>query len=27
VRHLRFAEPLLVLMNGRTSQGMIFKPE
>jgi len=26
VRHLRFAEPLLVLMNGRTSQGMIFKP-
>ena len=27
VRHLRFAQPLLVLMNGRTSQGMIFKPE
>jgi len=27
VRRLRFAEPLLVLMNGRTSQGMIFKPE
>jgi IS1 family transposase len=27
VRHLRFAGPLLVLMNGRTSQGMIFKPE
>ena len=27
VRHLRFAEPLLVLMNGKTSQGMIFKPE
>jgi Pyruvate phosphate dikinase, AMP/ATP-binding domain len=27
VRHLRFAEPLLVLMNGHTSQGMIFKPE
>ena len=27
VRHLRFAEPLLVLMNGKTSEGMIFKPE
>jgi hypothetical protein len=27
VRHLRFAKPLLVLMNGRTSEGMIFKPE
>jgi len=27
VRQLRFAEPMLVLMNGRTSQGMIFKPE
>ena len=27
VRHLRFAEPLLVLMNGRTSEGMISKPE
>jgi hypothetical protein len=27
VRHLRLSEPLLVLMNGRTSQGMIFKPE
>ena len=26
VRHLRFAEPLLVLMNGKTSEGMIFKP-
>jgi hypothetical protein len=26
VRHLRFTEPLLVLMNGRTSEGMIFKP-
>ena len=26
VRHLRFNEPLLVLMNGRSSQGMIFKP-
>ena len=27
VRHLRFAKPLLVLMNGKTSEGMIFKPE
>src|SRR5271165_2130139 len=27
VRHLRFASPLLVLMNGKTSEGMIFKPE
>lgn len=27
VRHLRFTKPLLVLMNGRTSEGMIFKPE
>ena len=27
VRHLRFADPLLVLMNGKTSEGMIFKPE
>ena len=27
VRHLRFSEPLGVLMNSRTSQGMIFKPE
>jgi len=26
VRHLRFSDPLLVLMNGRSSQGMIFKP-
>ena len=26
VRHLRFTEPLAVLMNGRTSEGMIFKP-
>lgn len=26
VRHLRFSEPLLVVMNSRTSQGMIFKP-
>jgi CheY-like chemotaxis protein len=27
VRHLRFSSPLLVIMNGKTSQGMIFKPE
>ena len=27
VRHLQFAEPLNVVMNSRTSQGMIFKPE
>jgi CheY-like chemotaxis protein len=26
VRHLRFDAPLLVLMNGKTSEGMIFKP-
>jgi CheY-like chemotaxis protein len=26
VRHLQFAAPLTVLMNGKTSQGMIFKP-
>ena len=26
VRHLRFDEPLVVLMNGRTSEGMILKP-
>lgn len=26
VRHLRFADPLLALMNGRSSQGLIFKP-
>ena len=26
VRHLRFAAPLVVAMNGKTSQGMIFKP-
>ena len=25
VRHLRFSDPLLVLMNGRSSRGMIFK--
>ena len=27
VRHLRFTEPLRVVMNSRTSQGVIFKPE
>jgi CheY-like chemotaxis protein len=27
VRHLRFDTPLVVVMNGRTSQGLIFKPE
>ena len=27
VRHLRFAAPLRVVMNSRTSQGVIFKPE
>jgi len=27
VRHLRFDEPLVVVMNGRTSRGMVFKPE
>ena len=27
VRHLRFAAPLRVIMNSRTSQGVIFKPE
>jgi hypothetical protein len=26
VRHLRFDTPLLVVMNGKTSRGMIFKP-
>src|SRR5579863_6324840 len=26
VRHLRFDSPLAVVMNGRTSRGMIFKP-
>ncbi len=26
VRHLRFAEPLLVVMNGKAREGMIFKP-
>ena len=27
VRHLHFDAPLVVVMNGKTSQGMIFKPE
>jgi CheY-like chemotaxis protein len=27
VRHLHFNAPLLVVMNGKTSRGMIFKPE
>ena len=27
VRHLKFAEPIRVVMNSRTSQGAIFKPE
>jgi CheY-like chemotaxis protein len=27
VRHLQFTSPLVVLMNGKTSEGMIFKPE
>jgi CheY-like chemotaxis protein len=27
VRHLRFAKPIRVVMNSRTSQGVIFKPE
>jgi CheY-like chemotaxis protein len=27
VRHLRFDEPLLVVMNGKTREGMIFKPK
>jgi hypothetical protein len=26
VRHLQFASPLVVMMNGKTSRGMIFKP-
>lgn len=26
VRHLRFADPVLVLMNGKSREGMIFKP-
>ena len=27
VRHLRFETPLVVVMNGRTGQGLIFKPD
>jgi hypothetical protein len=27
VRHLRFAEPMTVLMNGHIGAGMILKPE
>ncbi len=27
VRHVQFASPLAVVMNGRTSRGVIFKPE
>ncbi len=27
VRHLQFTAPLVVLMNGKTGQGMIFKPD
>src|SRR5664280_817288 len=27
VRHLQFAAPLVVVMNGKTGAGMIFKPE
>ena len=27
VRHLQFAEPLRIVMNSRSSQGVIFKPE
>jgi hypothetical protein len=27
VRHLHFAAPLTVVMNGRASRGMIFKPD
>ena len=27
VRHLHFASPLVAVMNGRTSRGMVFKPE
>ena len=27
VRHLQFADPIRVVMNSRTSQGVIFKPE
>jgi hypothetical protein len=27
VRHLHFEQPLVVVMNGRKSRGMVFKPE
>jgi hypothetical protein len=27
VRHLRFDAPMRVVMNSKTSQGVIFKPE
>jgi hypothetical protein len=27
VRHLRFDAPIRVIMNSRTSQGVVFKPE
>jgi len=27
VRHLHFEDPLVVVMNGKTSRGMVFKPE
>jgi hypothetical protein len=27
VRHLHFEAPLVVVMNGRNSRGMVFKPE
>jgi CheY-like chemotaxis protein len=27
VRHLRFDQPMVVVMNGRKSRGMVFKPE
>jgi hypothetical protein len=27
VRHLQFTQPLRIVMNSRTSQGVILKPE
>jgi len=27
VRHLRFEQPMVVVMNGKTSRGMVFKPQ
>ena len=27
VRHLRFEQPMIVVMNGKTSRGMVFKPQ